>query len=123
MPVTYIASETFPQKGVRTIPVTFTDEAGNLVIPNSVFWTLTNRPSDWEETPVIVNSKELVEVTDLASIINITLEGNDLDFIAGETGSLVNRVLSVSYQYDSDLGDGLDDKIQYLFTVERMYGV
>jgi len=118
-----------PEQGVRTPRVAFADENGNPVTPNSVSWSLYNRPKDPTESPSVVNSRSSVDATDDVEensdgtvTLDITLEGNDLAFLSGETGTTADRALVVDYQYNSDIGSNLDDCVQYFFSIERVYG-
>ena len=130
MAVTNYADESFPEEGVRTVRLSLSDEEGDGVVPNSISFTLYNRPSDPTESPDIINSIEdkniLTEVdenSDGTVTVDIVLEGDDLAFEDGEDGVLAHRALVVKYQYDSDVGTDLDDKIQFLFSIERIFGV
>jgi len=119
MAVTTFATETFPEEGVRGIQVAFTDEDGNAVTPNAdtIKWTLTNRPAHGT-VPTVINSREQEAITS-ASTITIVLEGDDLTLLSGE-GSFGERVLTVEYQYDSSMGNNLDNTVQYIFQVENL---
>ena len=129
MAVTTFASSVFPEKGCRTARVAFIDEDGNPVDPNSVSWSLYDRPMDPTEDPTTVNSRSSVSATadvddnsDGTYTLDIVLEGNDLAFLSGESGTTADRALVVDYQYNSDIGSNLDDCVQYFFTIERVFG-
>ena len=117
---TTISATILPEKGVGIIQVVFKDEDDNLVVPNAstIKWTLTDNPLAGE-TAVVINSKELVDITS-ASTINIVLEGDDLALQSGETTEIfVERVLSIQWQYDSTVQNNLDDKAEHIFKIEN----
>ncbi len=123
MPPTVIETTPLPESGVAFIQVDFTDEAGAAVVPNvgTIEWTLSTKPILRSTAPTIVNSREQVAITS-ASTIYIPLEGADLAILVGEEGeAFVERVLTVEYQYNSARGSNLDDKVQYIFTIENLY--
>jgi hypothetical protein len=109
------------EKGTKGIQVAFTDENDNAVTPKSATWTLTNRPARGIAT-TIVNGREDVAIGTLAGTVTIVLSGNDLSFLSAEDEEiLVERVFTVEYVYDSDLGLNLPGKAQYIFPLERLY--
>lgn len=123
MGVTSFESEVFPEKGVRIVQVVFKDEDGNVVVPNpnTIKWTLTDRPTKRGEVTSVINSRELVAIAS-ASTVNIVLEGSDLALQSSESAlEHVSRVLTVQYQYDSSLANNLDDKAEYIFQIRNMY--
>ncbi|MCP4475402.1 MAG: hypothetical protein GY821_12720 [Gammaproteobacteria bacterium] len=124
MAVTTFETAPFPEQGGRGVRVVFTDDDGIAVVPNTgtIQWTLTNRPTNREVTPTVINSREQVDIAS-ASTIYILLEGDDLAIQTGEENEAsVERVLTVEFQYNStNLGNNVDDKAQYIFKVENMY--
>lgn len=118
---TTISSTILSEQGTGVIQIVFTDEDDTLVIPNAgtITWTLTNNPPSGTAA-TIINSREQVAIT-TASTINVVLEGDDLAFLAGETNDyFAERVLTVEFQYDSNVQAGLDDKKQHVFKIENM---
>lgn len=111
-----------PEEGVIGIQVDFTDEAGVDLTPTSITWTLTNRPAHGVVATVI-NGREDEVFTPASNSITITLSGDDLAFLADESGAFVERVLTVKFVYDSDLGDDLPGRAQCVFFVEDVYAV
>ncbi len=83
------------------IVVSFTDDDGNAETPTSANWTLT------DENGTVINEREEVAITGLASSKTITLSGDDLDLLAGETGETAIRHFLVQAVYNSDLGNDL----------------
>ena len=119
MAVTTFADEVFPEEGTRVISCSFTDEDGNAVTPDSIAWTLTKRKKYQGDTASIINSREGVSETP-ASTIYIVLTGDDLALLTAEAEeAFVERVLSVSYVYDSTYGNNLTNKAQYVFRIEN----
>lgn len=92
-----------PAKSTAGFEVSFFDDTGTAVIPNSVTWTLYNKDRD------IVNGREAVDVTP-AETVTITVSGNDNLYTDGQT-----RILEVTALYDSSLGQDLPmvDEIIY----------
>jgi len=121
MAVTTYETDAFPEKGTVGIEISFTDENGNAVTPDSITWTLTNMPASYTETPIVINDREDVSVTP-DSTVTVVLKGDDLSLLSTELDeSFVDRVLSLEYTYTSSYGSGLPGKAQYIFTVENMY--
>lgn len=85
------------ESSTYVVTMSFTDENGDAVVPNSVTWTLT------DEDGTVINDREDVVVAP-ASSISIVLSGEDLD--PGDD-LLTFLLLTVSAEYDSDLGVGL----------------
>jgi len=124
MVVTTYETDPFPEKGTVGIEISFTDEDGNAVPPDSITsitWTLTNMPASYTETPTVINNRKDVSVTP-DSTVTVVLKGDDLSLLSTELDeSFVDRVLSLEYTYTSSYGSGLPGKAQYIFTVENMY--
>ena len=94
--------------GTWSKPVSFTDEARDAVVPDSITWTLSKINGD------IVNSREDVDVVPPASSINITLSGDDLAVADDED---VVRVLTVKMVYDSSIGNDLPQNDKTTFNI------
>lgn len=75
------------------IQIDFTDEAGDAVTPTAATWTLTDGADE------VVNSRENIVVSTLASTIHVALSGADLDVdeAGGRTENLRSLVVSASY--------------------------
>lgn len=88
-------------RGTFVVPVSFTDEAGNTVVPKSITWSLRN------EHGQIVNEREDEEIgdDDLDATIEIVLQGDDLDRTAGRWRHLTTEAI-----YDSDAGSDLPSR-------------
>lgn len=104
------------EKSTCVVQVVFKDEDGDLVVPDSIAWSLLDR------TGTVINSRTGVAVAVPASTIEIVLSNLDLAFQTGESGSAV-RSLLVQAVYDSDNGNNLPMKDTYRFLIEDLVGV
>lgn len=119
----FSSTDTAPEKGTIGIEVSFVDEEDVALTPNTITWTLTNRPHRGL-APTVVNGREDVAVAVPSSTITVVLSGDDLTFLddSGEDEQvLVERVFTVEYAYDSTLGSDLPGKAQYIFALERLF--
>ena len=96
----------------KVVPVSFQDEAGDAVTPNSITWTLTNDSGD------IINSREDVSVPPAPSV-NIVLSGGDLAI--GNNGRM--RILTVLALYDSIYGTNLPLRSSAEFNITDLVAV
>lgn len=124
MAVTIDHTEVFPERGTRGIKITFRDSNGDKVVPNSASWSLTTAPS-YRDQSVVINNRDSVNISGLSSTITIIVSGADLQILNDEIEyKYVRRALLVEYNYDdSKLGNGVLDKLQYIFRVENLYNV
>jgi len=99
------------EESTYIVTATFLDEDENLVVPNTMTWSLT----DIDGT--VVNSREDVSETP-ASVVSIVLTGDDLAVSGDRT-----RVVTVSATYDSSYGSGLYLKAAALFDIENLVAV
>ena len=105
------------EKSTLIFTVTFTDEAGGAVIPDSITWTL----SDSDGT--IINSREDVAIGSPASSVDIVLSGDDLAILSGETSATVSRRFTVKAVVDTDAGSNLPIKKEAIFPLENLLNV
>lgn len=104
------------EESVCVITVAWLDEDGSAVTPSAATWSL----SDLHGT--IVNNREDVTITDLATSNDIVLEGDDLVYSAsGLSGS--KRQLLVKFTYNSDAGSGLKGKAAAEFEIINLAAV
>jgi len=95
------------------IAVSFLDEDGTPVSPNTLIWTLTDSAGN------VINSKENVSVFGLATVVDIVLSGSDLrTTTTGET-----RILTVRATYDSDAGMNLPLNAEVSFAIKNLLKV
>lgn len=104
------------EESTAVFTVSFTDEDGNDVTPDSVVWSLTDDDGD------VINSRdEVAAVPD--SSITITLSGDDLALQDDETGRTVKRHLIIEAVYDSDTvtnGPLKEDGIFYIDNLTKI---
>lgn len=82
--------------------VTLTDEVGDVVVPASLKWTLTDRAG------AVVNEREQVDFAGLSAENKIVLSGDDLQILpAEESRKTADRRFIIEATYDSTLGSGL----------------
>ena len=70
-------------KSTKVVTIDFLDEDGNAVVPTSAVWTLVN------EVEGIINLREQVAITPLASNADIVLTDLDLAYIDGHKRFIV----------------------------------
>lgn len=111
MPTEFEISQAAVENGTFAITVSFTDEDGNAVVPNSpLTWSLTK-----SDRVTIVNSREDVQITPPATTVTILLTGDDL---AKDAGQLVSwRYLVIEGTYNSTLGNDLPLKDHLRFPI------
>ena len=110
MPTVFSADQAANESGTYAITVSFTDEDGAAVVPNSpLTWSLTKA-----DRVTIVNSRVNVSITP-ASSITIVLTGDDL---AKDAGQLISwRYLVIEGTYNSTLGNDLPLKDHLRFPI------
>lgn len=97
-------------------PVNFSDENGDPTVPNAITWTWSTK-----DGATVINSRENVAVTVPSTSINITLQGSDLAILDDESGRTeVDRLLTVEFDYNSDLGSNLPGKEETILTVKNL---
>jgi hypothetical protein len=95
------------------VKVSFADESGTAITPTTASWTLTDGDGE------IVNSREDVAITSLASSVYIALSGDDL--VAGTTRAENLRCLVIEGTYSSSLvGGTLPVKEAVKFLIEDL---
>jgi hypothetical protein len=102
------------EKSTFALVVTFYDELNALVIPNEIYWTLTNRQGD------IINGLSHVMVGVPGSTITILLKGADLAIQSDEASSPASRLLTIEALYDSSLGLGLPFNEEAVFFIDNL---
>ena len=117
------------EESTYVVNAAFTDEDGDAVVPASMVWSLTDKDAS------IVNSREDVAVTPLASSSDIVLSGDDLVVTADEITEalqdpnigidpiLVDRFITFVGTYDSTLGNGLPLTGEFKFKIENYVNV
>ena len=101
--------ETAIEQSSFKVSVTFYDESGNAVSPDTMTWTLT------DEDGSVVNSRENVTISDPSSSENILLQGDDL---AVDGNDPVKRIVTFEGTYTSaEFGAGLPLIDESTFTI------
>jgi hypothetical protein len=95
----------------KFVTVSFKDENGDAVVPNSVKWSL----SDPEGSTI--NGRDEVSETP-AEEVTVVLSGDDLMYADGG-----DRVLTIKAEYDSTLGNGLPIREEARFNIRDLVGV
>ena len=95
------------EKSTYVIAIAFTDADGTPVVPNSITWTLTDSSGN------VVNSRSAVVVSP-ASSIDVVLSGDDL---AIQRPSILGRILTLEWVYDSSYGNNLPGKNEVTFDI------
>lgn len=101
--------ETATEQSSYKVTVTFYDESGNAVAPDTMTWTLT------DEDGSVVNSREDEVITTPSSTENILLQGDDL---AIDGNDPIKRVVTFEGTYTSaEFGAGLPLIDESVFTI------
>lgn len=112
MPVTLATGAI--EKGTFIVTAAFTDDDGAAVTPNNLTWHLTDK----EET--IINSRSSVVIAVPATSVDIVLSGDDL---ALDVGAGIERILTITGDYDSGAGSGLPLNDQAEFIIQPLVAV
>lgn len=99
------------EQSTYVINITFYDEDGELVVPSAAAWTLTDPAGN------VVNSRTDVNISGLASSVDIVLKGDDLA-LEGYVGP--KRHFTVEGTYNSTLGSGLPLKAVAIFEIDPL---
>jgi hypothetical protein len=103
------------ERGTYAVRITFADEDGAAVVPNSgLTWTLT------DALGTVVNSRTGVALTS-ASTVTVVLSGADLALNSSYEGR--RRVLLVQGTYSGDLGSNLPIKQEFEFSIRDLVAV
>ena len=101
--------ETATEQSSFKITVTFYDESGNAVAPDTMAWTLTDTDGS------VMNSRENVSISSPSSSESILIEGDDL---AVEGNDPVKRIVTFQGTYTSvEFGAGKLLKDESVFTI------
>lgn len=110
-------SETAIEKSTIVFTISFQDEDGEDVVPESVQWSLVDSQAN------AINERQSVEIelADLAASIDIVLSGDDLQLTENERyAKKVYRYLVVEAVYNSDAGSGLSLNESIRFKIENL---
>jgi len=98
------------EKSTYVITLSFKDESGSAVTPNSANWTLTDGAG------AVINNRENVVITPAESV-DIVLRGADLALSENDNGM---RLLTVEALYNSSLGNDLPLKDSVKFYIVNL---
>jgi len=101
------------ERSTFVVSVSFFDEQGMPVVPDSCVWTLI------DERGRVVNDREQVPILSLSADVDILLRGDDL-VVINQRRSEESRRIVVEATYTSALGSGLPNNQEYLFTVKNL---
>ncbi len=108
MPTEITATEA-TEKSTFVVTVSFTDDDGLAVTPETMKWSLVDKNN------AIINNREDIVLSGLASEMDIVLSGDDLEILAGK--SQEKRFLVMEGTYTSSAGSDLPLKDQLTFTL------
>lgn len=103
------------EKSSAVFTVDFVNELGAPVTPNSAMWTLHT------EIGTVINSRQDVTITPLASSVEIVLNNDDLQLVGDDDSGY--RYLLVEAEYDSPSQSGLKLNEQARFQINDFAGV
>lgn len=103
------------EESTFVVSVSFFDEGGDAVVPNSATWSLLDLDGN------IINNRDGVTIIPLASTVSIVLSGDDLAINPLDQQNQWRRLL-VDAVYDSDLGLGLPLADELQFKVSNLVG-
>jgi hypothetical protein len=112
---TILTDSTICEKSTAVITVSFSDEDGNAVAPDSMTWTLTDRNGN------VINSRQDVVLSSPTSTEVIVLSGDDLQIVDSDDDGV--RILTFEGTYTSALGSGLPLVDACSFVVENLKAV
>ncbi len=103
-------ADIFNEKTTGYVNLTFKDEDGNAVVPDSATYTLYN-----EATGAVINSRDAVNISGLAS--NYDLELTPADNVLFDADKIREiHILMVEWTYNTDK----KGKDEYRFAVENL---
>lgn len=104
----------FEELSTGVITSSFTDAAGDAVVPTSANWSLSTKGG------AIINSRDEVNIAALAASIDTVLSGDDLQMVAGAT---VERIFTIKSVYTSTEGSGLPLNGEFSFDIDPLVNV
>ena len=106
---TTITTPSAIEDSTYALVLSFTDEEGDPVTPDTATWTLRDTEGN------VVNSRQDVVISSLASSVTVLLSGDDLMYTPS-----AELILIVEATYDSSLGNDLPLKDQVRFPVANL---
>lgn len=111
-----VLSTLAPEEGTYAIVVSFLDEAGTAMTPETMFWSLMDVDRN------IINAKLDQEILSLDTTATIVLEGDDLAITSNNPRGNRRRLTFIG-TYDSDLGTDLPFTAECEFRIQHFVGV
>lgn len=105
------------EESALVVTCVFRDEDSNLVVPDTITWTLTTATGD------IINGRDAVSVASPASSIEILLSGDDLQITETGGGVAYERRITIEATYTSDLGVGIPLTAEAKFLLSNLVAV
>ena len=102
------------EQSTYVVTASFYDEDGNLVVPDTIKWTLSNLGG------MIINSREDVIIAVPVSQVEIVLSGDDLAIFGSDISSTPKRLITVEATYTSALGANLPLNGSATFVLDAM---
>jgi hypothetical protein len=98
--------------GTYIVPITFTDEDGVTMVPDSVVWNLL------DDSGNVVNSRSNVSITPATSV-TVILSGDDLVYDSFRT----KRYLTISGTYSGTYGSNLPIVKEFVIPINHLSGI
>ena len=112
---TVITETEATEKSTFVITVSFVDDAGEAVTPDTMKWSLVDKNN------VIINEREDMVLSGLASEMDIVLSGDDLEILAGKSKEKRFLVMEGTYSSSAGLGLPLKDQLSFiLFNLKKV---
>lgn len=106
------------EKSSYVITAVFRDEDRDLVVPDSITWTITDKNG------TVINNREDEAVSVPASSVDIVLSGDDLSLLSGESSAVkAERRFTIEAVYNSDLANNLPLRDSVKFYVRNLQAV
>lgn len=115
MAVIVTLSDHATEQSTYVVTISFFDEDGNAVTPDSAVWSLT------DEAGAVLNGRNQVEISALDTSLDILLQADDLAVPSDKKDATV--LLTVEATYTSTLGTGLPLKSQVRIAVDGLVAI
>ena len=99
--------------GTYVVNIATTDEDGEVKVPETLSWSLTDIDGS------IINSRDEVNIASPTASEDVVLSGDDCAIQAGETELEVTRIFTVKGTYNSTLGNDLPLRGRCYFVLEN----
>lgn len=111
------ATRLFKEGGTGVIRVSFEDENGDAMTPDTLYWSLRDEDED------IVNERDEVQITSLGTSVDIVLQGDDLPAKEVKGQDYYHLWVVLKGTYTSTYGSALPFADQVRISVEPLKGV